>query len=37
MNFWIVIGIFLIIKIVIILFTWEYIAAWLCIIKEIYE
>jgi hypothetical protein len=36
-NILLVIGICLIIKVVILLLTWEYIGAWLIIIKEIYE
>ena len=36
-NILLIIGIYLIIKVIILLLTWEYIAAWLIVIKEMYE
>lgn len=36
-NILLIIGICLIIKVIILLLTWEYIASWLLVIKEIYE
>jgi len=36
-NILLIIGVCLIIKVVILLLTWEYFAAWLLIVKEIYD